>query len=39
MPWENMGMKMRFMNTNDVKKCTLPQYSFMNRPVTFGYQK
>ena len=38
-PWTNIGAKMRFMQTNEPKKWTLPQNSLMKRPVAFGYQK
>src|SRR5437588_8199747 len=38
MPCANIGWKIRFMNINEVQKWTLPQNSFINRPVAFGYQ-
>ena len=38
MPCANIGMKTRFMKTNEPQKCTRPQNSFIFRPVIFGNQ-
>ena len=38
MPCANIGMKTRFMKTNEHQKCTRPQNSFIFRPVIFGNQ-
>ena len=35
MPCANIGMKTRFMKTNEHQKCTRPQNSFIFRPVIF----
>ena len=36
MPCANIGWKTRFMKINEAQKCTLPQNSFIIRPVIFG---
>ena len=38
MPCANIGWKTRFMKMSDSQKCTLPQNSFIMRPVIFGNQ-
>ena len=38
MPCANIGMKTRFMKISEHQKCTLPQNSFILRPVIFGNQ-
>src|SRR5919201_3287736 len=38
MPCKNIGRKMTFMQMSEGQKCTLPQNSFITRPVAFGNQ-
>src|SRR5436305_4577693 len=38
MPCRNIGRKMTFIQISEGQKCTLPQNSFISRPVAFGYQ-
>ena len=38
-PCRNIGRKMTFMQMSEGQKCTLPQNSFIMRPVAFGNQK
>src|SRR6266576_304906 len=37
-PCRNIGRKITFMQISDGQKCTLPQNSFITRPVAFGNQ-
>src|SRR5205823_7378460 len=37
-PCRNIGRKITFIQMSDGQKCTLPQNSFMVRPVAFGNQ-